>query len=470
MMNRTCVLLTVLVLVVSQAAVAGEPAPIPAFPGAEGFGAYATGGRGGRVIEVTNLNDRGPGSLREAAEARRARIVVFRVSGTIPLESTLHIGSDITIAGQTAPGDGICLKNYGTDLSGSRNVVMRFLRFRPGDVQDTEVDALGGRGARDIIIDHCSASWSVDECVSFYDNENVTVQWCLIGESLYHSVHYKGNHGYGGIWGGANASFHHNLLAHHSSRNPRIGSLQQNVDLRNNVIYNWGFNSLYGGEDSTVNVVGCYYQPGPATREGVRSRILDGAGEGGRWYLADNIVAGDPAVTTDNWAGVDRPWAEQDVMRAEAPFATAPVQTQTAQEARWLVLARAGAVLPKRDSLDTRVVNEVYAGTAHYGGAWGESLGIIDSQQTVGGWPELLSTAAPVDSDHDGMPDEWETAHGFDLQYPYDGRTDVDGDGYTNVEEYLNGTDPSAYIDYTDPNNNVDSLQPVLPGRGNRNG
>ncbi len=463
-------LFTALVFLASQAAIADERTAIPAFPGAEGFGANATGGRAGRVIEVTNLNDHGPGSLREATEARRARVIVFRVSGTIPLESTLHIGSDITIAGQTAPGDGICLKNFGTNLSNARNVVIRFLRFRPGDTQDTEMDALGGRGGRDIIIDHCSASWSVDECVSFYNNENITVQWCLISESLYHSVHDKGNHGYGGIWGGANGTFHHNLLAHHSSRNPRIGSQQQSVDLRNNVIYNWGFNSLYGGEDSTVNVIGCYYKAGPATRDSVRNRILDGAGEGGQWYLADNVVTGDPVVTADNWAGVHRPWAQQDVMRADMPFPVASVRTHTAQEAFWLVLSGVGAVRPKRDALDARVVREVCMGTASYGGTWGNGLGIIDSQQTVGGWPELLSEEAPADSDHDGMPDDWEAVYGLDPEFLYDGQADTDGDGYTNVEEYLNNTDPSEYIDYTDPNNNVDLLRPVISDRGPRNG
>ncbi len=440
---------------------AAEPNParqgIPAFPGAEGFGAVATGGRGGRVIEVTTLADSGPGSLREAVTAKGPRIVVFRVSGTIALAKTLRIGSDVTIAGQTAPGDGICLKHYGTDLSGAENVILRYLRFRPGDVQGVELDSLTGRGARRIIVDHCSASWCVDECVSPYDNNEVTVQWCLISESLYHSVHAKGNHGYGGIWGGQNATFHHNLLAHHSSRNPRIGSRQQNVDLRNNVIYNWGFNSLYGGEDSTVNVVACTYKPGPATRSGVRNRILDGAGAGGRWYLEDNAVVGDPTVTADNWAGgVHRPWAAQEVMRATVPFAAPQVKTQAAEEAYLRVLACAGAILPKRDPLDIRIVEETRTGTAHYGGTWGEAKGIIDSQVTVGGWPELGSAEPPADSDHDGMADEWEIRFGFHLEDPNDGPSDRDGDGYTNVEEYLNVTDPNQFVDYRDPNNHVD--------------
>lgn len=220
---------------------------VPAFPGAEGFGAKASGGRGGRVIAVTNLDDSGPGSLREAIDARGPRIVVFRVSGTIPLKSSLRLrNGDITIAGQTAPGDGICLKDYSLDLSGANNVIIRYLRVRPGDSSGKGLDALGGRSGENIIIDHCTMSWSIDETVSIYGGaRNVTVQWCLMSESLYQSVHAKGHHGFGGIWGGQNASWHHNLLAHHSSRNPRIPGKNddQLIDLRNNVIYNWGYNS-----------------------------------------------------------------------------------------------------------------------------------------------------------------------------------------------------------------------------------
>ncbi|GAF80233.1 unnamed protein product, partial [marine sediment metagenome] len=359
-------------------ALANDATAVPAFPGAEGFGARATGGRGGRVIAVTNLNDRGPDSFRAAVRVEEPRIVVFRVSGTIALKSRVRIRGDVTIAGQTAPGDGICLRNYGVDFSRANNVIIRYLRFRPGDTEKIELDAFGGRDARDVIIDHCSVSWGIDECLSMYRNQNVTVQWCLISESLYHSAHHKGNHGYAGIWGGQNGSYHHNLLAHHSSRNPRVASDQQNVDLRNNVIYNWGFNSLYGGERSTVNVVGCYYKPGPGTRKDVHNRILDGRGQQGRWYLKDNFVVGDPSVTADNWnGGVHLAWTEFDAMRARTPFPAPKISTQPATEAYRLVLADAGATLPKRDALDARIVEEVRTGTATFGGHWGERLGLI---------------------------------------------------------------------------------------------
>ena len=265
----------------SGPAPAADAPNIPAFPGAEGFGANATGGRGGRVIAVTNLNDSGPGSLRAALDENGPRTVVFRVSGNIALKSNLKLkNGDITIAGQTAPGDGICLQNYGFALSGANNVIIRYLRVRPGDTADVDLDAFGGRDGENIIVDHCSMSWSIDECVSIYSGaRNLTVQWCLMSESLYQSVHAKGHHGFGGIWGGQNASWHHNLLAHHSSRNPRIVGKsvgEQLVDLRNNVIYNWGYNSTYGGDgDVRVNLINNVYKPGPATREGVRARIAN---------------------------------------------------------------------------------------------------------------------------------------------------------------------------------------------------
>ena len=215
-----------------------------AFPEAEGGGANATGGRGGRVVEVTNLNDAGPGSLRAAIGATGPRIVVFRVSGTIALQSPLAVRrGDLTIAGQTAPGNGICLKNYALVLNDVQNVIVRYLRLRPGDEKGVETDGLSGGRCRNVIIDHCSVSWSTDECLSLYLSEDVTVQWCLISESLHYSTHSKGPHGYGGIWGGRNASFHHNLLAHHASRNPRFSRDCENVDFSNNVIYNWGSNS-----------------------------------------------------------------------------------------------------------------------------------------------------------------------------------------------------------------------------------
>jgi pectate lyase len=442
-------------------------AEVPAFPGAEGFGAKASGGRGGRVIAVANLADSGPGSLRAAVDEKGSRTIVFRVSGNIALNSSIKVrNGDVTIAGQTAPGGGICLQNYGLDLAGATNVVIRYLRVRPGDSSGQGLDALGGRSGENIIIDHCSMSWSIDECVSIYGGaRNVTVQWCLISESLYQSVHTKGHHGFGGIWGGQNTSWHHNLLAHHSSRNPRIPgkNREQLVDLRNNVIYNWGYNSCYGGDgDVRVNLINNVYKPGPATRQGVRARVANPSpGETpNNWWIAGNLVLGSPETTADNWLGV-HPSGQLSARdyRASKPFEVAVVTTQSAEDAFESVLKKAGAILPRRDLVDTRISDEARTGTARFGESYeGGGKGIIDSPQTVGGWPELQATAAPLDSDADGMPDAWETRFGLDPHLASDNSQDRDQDGYSNLEEYLNGTDPTVFVDYTRPENNVNTL------------
>ncbi len=435
-----------------------EGAFLPAFPGAEGFGAVASGGRGGRVIAVTNLDDSGPGSLRAAIDAEGPRTVVFRISGNIPLRSNLKLRrGDLTIAGQTAPGDGICLQNYALSLDGASNVIIRHIRVRPGNVSGRDLDAVGGRSGENIIIDHCSMSWSIDECVSIYGGaRNVTVQWCLVGESLHQSNHVKGHHGFGGIWGGQNASWHHNLLAHHSSRNPRIPGkcVDQVIDVRNNVIYNWGYNSTYGGDGEVLlNLVNNVYKPGPATRSGVRSRVANpsAGSEPNNWWISGNVVVGSPEVTADNWLGVHPSGgATPESLRSGAPFPVAPVRTQTAEAAFESVLEQAGAILPRRDPVDTRIVEETRTGTARFGETYeGGGKGIIDSQEAVGGWPELRSTTAPADTDGDGMPDEWELRYSLDPKNPADGAQDLDGDGYTNLEEYLNDTDPGVHIDYT---------------------
>ena len=438
----------------------GKPATfLPAFPGAEGFGARTSGGRGGRVIAVTNLKDSGPGSFREAIEARGPRTIVFRVSGTIPLRSNLSLrNGDLTIAGQTAPGDGIAVKDFSLDFDGAKNVVVRYLRIRPGGASGRGVDAFGGRDGERIIVDHCSASWSVDECVSFYGAvRNLTVQWCLVSESLCLSVHEKGRHGYGGIWGGATASWHHNLLAHHSSRNPRFpgkAAVPQLVDFRNNVIYNWGFNSTYGADgDVRVNLVNNVYKPGPATRADVRARIANpgAATIPANWWLAGNLVVGSPETSADNWLGVHPgPGVDREGIRAGEAFVVAPVTTQTPEVAFEAVLENVGATLPRRDSLDARVIEETRTGTARFGETFdGGGNGIIDHPAAVGGWPELRSAEAPADSDGDGMPDEWETRFRLDPKDLADGVKDADGDGYTNLEEYLNATDPTVFVDYT---------------------
>jgi len=424
-------------------------AQVLAFPEADGFGRYASGGRGGKVLEVTNLNDSGAGSLRAAIEEKGPRTIVFRTSGTIPLESDLLIeNGDLTIAGQTAPGDGICIKDFGTIIA-ANNVIIRFLRFRLGDERGQASDALTAMGGRNVIIDHCSMSWGIDEVGSFYDNQDFTLQWCIISESLDNSIHPKGRHGYAGIWGGTRASFHHNLLAHHSSRNPRFqggriperGETEQ-VDYRNNVVYNWGFKPAYGGENGRQNMVANYYKPGPATLR--KDRFLEPDDAEGKWYVSDNVLEGSATVSADNWnGGVAGPFRESG--RVTKPFEFVARHTQRAEEAYEDVLRFGGALLPKRDAVDKRIVDEVRRGTATFGNpsyAREHKLangpyGIIDSQSEVGGWPLLKSEIPPMDADNDGIPDAWEIEHGLNPSDPKDGRM-IGASGYSNLEIYLN--------------------------------
>ena len=414
---------------------------IKAFPSAEGAGMYTTGGRGGKVVAVTNLNDAGPGSLREAIEQEGARTVIFQVSGTIRLQSPLEIKSgDLTIAGQTAPGDGICLRDYPLEVQ-ANNVIIRYLRVRLGDEAGLANDAVSVKNQKDIIIDHCSFSWSVDECASFYDNENFTLQWCIISESLNNSVHPKGEHGYGGIWGGINASFHHNLLAHHKSRLPRFqGSRyhhqpkREKAEFSNNVIYNWWINSSYGGEEGSYNVVANYYKPGPATSSGKESILVDPYTPYGKFYLRDNINASRIAVTENNWQGVTIPSADQAQVKLETAIRVQPcVQAEAADKAYERVLAKAGTSLA-RDTVDQRIVAEVRNGSYHFG-----NKGIIDSPQQVGGWPKLQAIPAPQDSDQDGMPDTWEANHQLDPHDAEDRNKMTIDSPYTNLEVYLEG-------------------------------
>jgi len=427
-------LLTLIVFAISYA-------QLPAFPGAEGFGCFTTGGRGGKVLEVTNLNDSGPGSFRAAIEAIGARTIVFRVSGTIQLQSELRIqNGDLTIAGQTAPGDGSCIRNFPLIVAAD-NVIIRFLRSRLGDVNKIESDAFSVTFQKNIIADHCSFSWGIDETASFRDNINSIMQWCIISESLNHSFHHKGDHGYGGIWGGMGATFHHNLLAHHASRNPRFNGSRYHgkpdleiVDFRNNVIYNWGLNSAYGGEGGQHNIIANYYKSGPASKH--KNRILEPWDSKGKWFVADNFMFGFPDITTDNHAGGIQGQYSRDGM-VDKPFAVASVITHSPEVACQLVLATAGAVFPKRDVADQRIIRDVMSGTASFGGVWSKGSGIIDSQEQVGGWPELRSLDAPADNDHDGMPDTWEIQQGLDAGNAADTHDD-DNDGYTNLEEYLN--------------------------------
>ena len=447
-----------------------------AFPGAEGGGMWVTGGRGGKVIHVTNLNDSGSGSLRAAINEKGARTIVFDVAGIIELQSTLKISNgDVTIAGQTAPGDGICLKNYCFRIN-ANNVIVRFIRCRMGDEKQTEDDAMnlytGSNDLQDVIIDHCSLSWSTDECGSFYGMTNFSLQWCILSESLRNSVHGKGKHGYGGIWGGSNATYHHNLLAHHDSRNPRldhdyVSTLKGPVSLVNNVIYNWGDNSTYGGESANdkndykkYNIVNNYYKPGPATAAG-KVRFIDpwtkecsncskATGSStivpGHFYMTGNVMDGYDDKTADNWTGTTASETVIANIKASTLFTwsgkESSLSLHDATGAAAQVILYAGAGL-KRDAVDKRIANETKNGNYTYKGSNGSTNGFIDTQADVGGWPEYKATddekALVKDTDGDGIPDWFETEAGLDKDSAADGAgKTLDKNGrYTNLEMYL---------------------------------
>jgi len=430
-----------------------------AFPGAEGFGNKTTGGRGGRVIKVTNLNDSGPGSLRQAIMTPGARIIVFDVSGYINLVSNLVIGQgNVTIAGQTAPGDGITIRNHSMIVNAD-NVIIRYLRFRMGDEGGAEADALEGRYKRNIIIDHCSMSWTTDETASFYANENFTMQWCILSESLRNSVHDKGIHGYAGIWGGKNASFHHNLLAHHDNRNPRFdhptiypnpqntSDLRGAVDFRNNVIYNWGTDAAYGGELGTFNMVNNYFKPGPATKN--RNMFLNAYKQAsnsapiygyGKFYVDGNVFDGRQDISNNNWLGVvakQGSAADKEALKLASPLPNGDLTFEhSATEAFDRVLLFAGSSLV-RDAVDVRITKETKDGTFYGPGSKGSTNGLIDSQSDVGGWPVLTSAPALKDTDNDGMPDEWEIANGLDPNKD-DAKARNLSTAYDNIEVYMN--------------------------------
>lgn len=468
-----------------------------AFPGAEGFGRYATGGRGGVVRHVTNLNDSGTGSLRAALSGNAKKIVVFDVSGTIHLNSELHITSNTTIAGQSAPGDGICIADYPCDIKGN-NVIVRYMRFRLGNknIKKNGADGWDGFGSLDcknIIIDHCSVSWSADECLSMSGCSDITVQWCMVTQSMTYSGHTKGNHGYGGNWGGAGSSYHHNLMAHHGSRTPRLGprpttQLDERMDMRNNVMYNFGGNGCYGGEAMKVNIVNNYYKPGPATKSknyeyriaapGIRTTEYVTNSPSykpawhiwGKYYVTGNYNTKHPELfdEANQWkmgiheqidaSGNDGTYTSvtADTIKLSEPIPFVAVTTHSAEKAYEKVLKYAGASL-HRDSYDTDMVNDAANGTAKiYADAYnndgtktGSKLagGIINSQEDLkpanassdwSAWPTLNSTPAPIDTDQDGMPDAWEDAHGLNKNDATDGALYAAGSGYTNVEVYLN--------------------------------
>ena len=434
------------------------PKQVIAFPGAEGFGMYTTGGRGGNVYIVTKTtDDNSEGTLRYAVNRSGARHIVFATGGTIELNSELKItNGDVTIAGQTAPGDGVTISGYPVIVEAD-NVIIRFIRFRMGDETKVEGDALGGRFHQNILIDHCSMSWSTDECVTFYANENLTVQWCLIAESLKNSVHGKGAHGYGGIWGGKNASFHHNLLAHHDSRNPRFDhpgiynssteSLRGVTDFSNNVIYNWGNDATYGGEAGTFNVVNNYYKPGPAANHA--DRFLNAYKQAtssspvygyGKFYVSGNVLVGYPNVLNHQKLGVEAKngtASDLDNLFVATPFEGNDLVTITSADEAYTVVCDYGGCSFKRDPEDLRIIGDVKNGTYDYEGSNGSTNGIIDSQTDVGGWPQLDEGSAKTDSDQDGMPDDWEMAKGLNPQKANPNDHDV-SDDYENIEMYMN--------------------------------
>lgn len=437
----------------------------------QGGGAGAIGaGDKCAIYVVTSLEDKDAakpvsGTLRYALENTGARVIIFKVSGTIQLDGPLEIThGNVSILGQSAPGQGICIAGYPLIIKNTRNVVIRFLHFRMGDEHKEEYDALSVNNCQDVILDHCSCSWSTDECVSCYGNKNFTLQYCIISESLRNSVHGKGKHGYGGIWGGTNATFHHNLLAHHDSRNPRFDhdyvdiSCKGPIDYVNNVVYNWGDNSTYGGEgvDSQgsprqINFVANYYKPGPATHSSRKNQLLnpttkcedhclskyDGNVLPGHFYITGNYMSGATDVTNDNWLGVRPDESEKTELckrttRAEIPS----IKEQTAEQAYETVLTKAGCSL-WRDAVDERIIAEVREGKFTFRGSNGSTGGLIDTQSDVGGWPELKTgSQTDIDSDKDGIPDVWEQKYGLDPNKT-DARISTLVTGFTNIEVYL---------------------------------
>jgi hypothetical protein len=484
-------------------------AKIPAFPGAWGGGMYSFGGRGGKVLAVSNLNDSGPGSFREACEAGGPRIVVFNVAGIIRLKERIRIRAPyITIAGQTAPGDGVCLAGNTVELE-THDVIIRHMRFRRGEtwVGDRN-DSIGGNPIGNIMIDHASASWGLDENMSMYrhmfdaDNNEATPALKLptVNITIQHSIFSEGlntyHHAFGSTIGGLNSTFHHNLWACNTGRNPSVG-MYGDFTFVNNALFNWVHRTVDGGDQrSLFNIINNYFKPGPATPTGERisCRILKPESERsktvvdnfGKAYVTGNIVEGNARVTKDNWDGGVQPDVKSNALdkvllqiRTNAPVPHAPLYIQPAGEAFETVLANAGATLPKRDDVDERVIRTVRTGKAGARagpgleaelGRAGYSkqsiaeiirlipLGIITHPSQVGGYPEYKGTPFK-DSDGDGMPDDWEKKFGLNPNNPADAAKDNDNDGYANVEEYLNGTDPTKFLDYTKLENNVDTLK-----------
>lgn len=485
-----------------------KQASIPAFPGAEGGGMYTFGGRGGRVIVVTNLNDSGPGSFREACEAVGPRIVVFNVSGIIHLKDRIRILPPyITIAGNTAPGDGVCIAGATVELE-THDVLIRHMRFRRGEMDATDRnDSIGGNPIGNIMIDHVSASWGLDENMSMYRHMykqtkdgkttetklptvNITIQNSIFSEALntYH-------HAFGSTIGGYNSTFHHNLWACNTGRNPSVGMIYD-FTFVNNVVFNWRHRTVDGGDHrSFYNIINNTFKPGPGTPANapVSYRLLKPESERsktvidnfGKAYVAGNQVIGNDKVTRDNWDGGVQPDVRQKpltevlkAIRADKPTPYNPLTIQSAAESYDFVLKHAGATLPVRDPVDIRVTGMARTGKvgdAHatpedseraskvgYADNWvkdleeGVTKGFITNPAQVGGYPDYKGESY-ADQDHDGLPDAWESAHGLNPKDAADAVTDLNGDGYSNIEDFINGLDPQApKTDWTDLKNNID--------------
>jgi len=412
-----------------------------AFPGAEGYGSDAVGGRYGKVVFVTNLLDYGhddaevEGSFRYAVTRDYPRIIVFRVSGYIELTREVVIRDPyITIAGQTAPGDGVCLKNHGLRIR-THDVVVRFLRVRPGDSYGQEhpgwsTDAITvSNPSRHVIIDHCSSSWSNDEVISLSGSEvdSITVQWCMISESLNLSTHRKGHHGYGSlVRTGGRSSFHHNIYAHHVSRVPRPGTYGEHsgfLDFRNNLIYNTREGGYTAGDSAKLNYISNYIIRGPDTEKPYVFRV---GGEATLFYFEGNgLYTADGSLITNDQEEMVRNVA--DGIEMDHPFPAAPVITSNTWELRSLLFEYAGAIMPRRDDTDDRIIREIRSGTGS----------IINSQQEVGGWTPLDQGDPPADRDRDGMDDRWETRNGLSASDAGDSNHHDLSLTYTNIEVYL---------------------------------
>jgi len=426
-----------------------------AFPGAEGFGRFAQGGRGGDVYHVTNLEDDGPGSLRQGIKtATGPRTIVFDISGTIQLKSELRITqSRLTIAGQTAPGDGITLRDQTVSLRNCHDIIIRYIRLRLGDKNKKPggYDTLTTDDIADVILDHVSLSWAIDGTHDLRRGKNVTIQWCVFSEALNDSIHEKGPHAMCASYRDLSGplTLHHNLFTTCRDRHPTLGSAKEGdpltiVDFRNNVIYNWSGTANFC--DHFVNAINNYWRPGPETDPQSLPIAMKGSlPRAARGFMSGNLFEGHDGWTQDNYAALDfQRWlgpgksykyagtvadwkAEPRDLGADAPT------TESAREAFEQVLAHAGAS-PKQDAVDNRVIEDV---RKHKGR-------LIDSQDQVGGWPALKTLPAPKDSDGDGMPDAWETVHSLNPDDAVDGSRDRDGDGYTNLEEYINSLTPQA--------------------------